>query len=234
MVVVVLVMPQMAVMPVVNRYPRHPIDSLSRAAKCGVVGSSQRRRRPTRLHSRCRRWQSVLCSINDTGTDGGGGETYVVPSSPLLPEVSSVKRITLVRHGQSTWNAIGRMQGSSDFSVLTEKGKSQAETTSVLLRGERFDKVFSSPLRRATETAMIVWGTRAEKEAHDGQELPSYLNIHDGLREIDLYSFQGLDKNDAKVKFPKEYRMWKDNAENFEIDGHYPVRELWSRARLVW
>ena len=83
---------------------------------------------------------------------------------------------------------------------------------------------------------MIVWGTRAENDVNTnkGQELPSYLNIHDGLREIDLYSFQGLDKNDAKVRFPKEYRMWKDNAENFEIDGHYPVRELWSRARRVW
>jgi broad specificity phosphatase PhoE len=34
-----------------------------------------------------------------------------------------------VRHGQSTWNAEGRIQGSSDFSELTTKGMAQAETT---------------------------------------------------------------------------------------------------------
>jgi broad specificity phosphatase PhoE len=34
-----------------------------------------------------------------------------------------------VRHGQSTWNAEGRIQGSTDFAVLTDKGEAQAETT---------------------------------------------------------------------------------------------------------
>jgi probable phosphoglycerate mutase len=34
--------------------------------------------------------------------------------------------ITLVRHGQSTWNEAGRMQGSSDESVLTPRGRAQA------------------------------------------------------------------------------------------------------------
>ena len=168
----------------------------------------------------------------------GAVEAAAAPLMPPLPDVSHVKRIVLVRHGQSTWNAAGIMQGSSDFSVLTEKGKSQAETTSVLLREEDFDKVFSSPLQRATETAVIVWGARAGDGSVDDvveqREVPSFLHIHSGLREIDLYSFQGLDKKDAKAKFPQQYRMWKNNAENFEIDGHFPVRELWLRARVVW
>lgn len=51
-------------------------------------------------------------------------------SPPLpLPSIRSRKRIVLVRHGQSTWNAEGRIQGSSNFSCLTPKGMAQAETT---------------------------------------------------------------------------------------------------------
>lgn len=49
--------------------------------------------------------------------------------APLpLPNVDFRRRIVLVRHGQSTWNAEGRIQGSSDFSELTAKGINQAET----------------------------------------------------------------------------------------------------------
>ncbi|GKB31280.1 probable 2-carboxy-D-arabinitol-1-phosphatase [Tanacetum coccineum] len=47
-------------------------------------------------------------------------------SVPLL-KVS--KRVVLVRHGQSTGNAEERIQGSMDFSILTNKGEAQAETS---------------------------------------------------------------------------------------------------------
>lgn len=51
-----------------------------------------------------------------------------LPPEPL-PALSGPKRVVLVRHGQSTWNAEGRVQGSTDFSVLTSKGQSQAHVT---------------------------------------------------------------------------------------------------------
>ena len=53
-----------------------------------------------------------------------------VDAPPLpLPVIREAKRIALVRHGQSTWNAQGRVQGSSNISYLTKKGEAQAETT---------------------------------------------------------------------------------------------------------
>ncbi len=58
----------------------------------------------------------------------GLGDREDKPPLPL-PELDAPKRVVLVRHGQSTWNAEGRIQGSSDFSVLTEKGIAQAQTT---------------------------------------------------------------------------------------------------------
>jgi hypothetical protein len=51
-----------------------------------------------------------------------------LPPLPL-PAIKTRRRVVLVRHGQSTWNAEGRIQGSSNFSCLTPKGIAQAETT---------------------------------------------------------------------------------------------------------
>lgn len=69
-------------------------------------------------------WQDEFSSLGDRHDQ-----------QPLaLPPISSPRRIVLVRHGQSTWNAEGRMQGSSDLSVLTEKGKQQAQATAEYVR----------------------------------------------------------------------------------------------------
>lgn len=73
----------------------------------------------------------------------GGNELPASWESIALPSVTSAKRVVLVRHGQSTWNAEGRIQGSSDFSVLTQKGESQAETSRLMLLDDSFDVCFS-------------------------------------------------------------------------------------------
>lgn len=135
-----------------------------------------------------------------------------------LPRLNQEKLVTLVRHGQSTWNARSIIQGSSDISVLTEKGVAQANETYLALKDEHFDELFYSPLQRATQTADIVWGSRSGPTTC----LPS-------LREIDLYSLEGCSKSEAKT-----YTDWKENPAKFELDGHAPVRELWYRASLAW
>ncbi|XP_049410059.1 probable 2-carboxy-D-arabinitol-1-phosphatase [Solanum stenotomum] len=140
-----------------------------------------------------------------------------------FPAIKGWKRVVLVRHGQSTWNAEGRIQGSSDFSVLTSKGESQAETSRQMLIDDSFDICFSSPLRRSKRTAEIIWGAREEEIITDSD-----------MREIDLYSFQGLLKHEGKAKYGEAFRQWQIDAPNFIIDGHYPVRELWARAKSCW
>ncbi|KAK4409053.1 2-carboxy-D-arabinitol-1-phosphatase [Sesamum angolense] len=144
--------------------------------------------------------------------------------SIALPPVKAAKRVVLVRHGQSTWNAEGRIQGSSDFSVLTLKGESQAETSRQMLLDDSFDVCFSSPLIRSNRTAEIIWGSRTEE-----------IITESNLREIDLsHSKLGLLKNEGKAKYGAAYRQWQIDAPNFNIDGHFPVRELWERARSCW
>ncbi|KAK7312630.1 hypothetical protein VNO77_36633 [Canavalia gladiata] len=146
-----------------------------------------------------------------------------VGASVAFPPIRAAKRVVLVRHGQSTWNAEGRIQGSSNFSVLTKKGESQAETSRQMLIDDNFNACFASPLARSKRTAEIIWGPRQEPIIPDFD-----------LREIDLYSFQGLLKHEGKARYGSAYHQWQVDAANFIIDGHYPVRELWERARSCW
>lgn len=65
--------------------------------------------------------------------------------------------ITLLRHGESVGNANGYYQGQSDF-PLTEKGRQQAQALAQRWKSEalRFDRIISSPLARARQTAQIL------------------------------------------------------------------------------
>lgn len=144
------------------------------------------------------------------------------PPFPCLRSKRSI-RFKIVRHGQSTWNAANRIQGSSDLSELTKKGQAQAQLSREMLSDTEFDLMFASPLKRARETADIIVA---------GRSIPRHDLIV--LREIDLYSFQGLNKQEVKDKFPSQHKDWKDRPELFEIDGHAPCREMWHRGGLAW
>ena len=65
--------------------------------------------------------------------------------------------IYIVRHGQTNWNLLGKNQGQTDI-PLNEVGKSQALELKEKLKDIKFDVVFSSPLKRAFETAKIIAG----------------------------------------------------------------------------
>lgn len=130
-----------------------------------------------------------------------------------LPGVATHKRVVLVRHGQSTWNAEGRIQGSSNHAVLTDLGKAQAETTREMLTGENFDLMLYSPLERSKRTAEIIWTDRPMPSL----ELPQ-------LREIDLYALQGLLKEEGKERFGETYREWQKRPHELTINNHAPVR----------
>jgi probable phosphoglycerate mutase len=74
-----------------------------------------------------------------------------VPSAP-----SSALPITLVRHGETEWNALQIIQGQDDTARLNEKGREQARVAGASLRDEGFEHVVASDLARAQETAAII------------------------------------------------------------------------------
>ena len=66
-------------------------------------------------------------------------------------------RLYFVRHGESEWNVLGRICGSTDI-PLTDRGREMARETGrkIVEEGLKIDKIISSPLSRAYETATII------------------------------------------------------------------------------
>jgi broad specificity phosphatase PhoE len=105
-----------------------------------------------------------------------------------------VTTILLARHGETDWNREGRWQGWAD-PPLNETGRGQARALAAQLRSVPFDAVYSSDLRRAHETAVIV------AEPHG---VPVVADP--GLREVDVGSWSGLTRAEIDERFPGRER----------------------------
>ena len=68
-------------------------------------------------------------------------------------------RLYIIRHGETEWNVLRRFQGRSDI-PLNEEGRRLARVTAKALREVPFSRIYTSPLKRAYETAMIIKADR--------------------------------------------------------------------------
>ena len=91
-------------------------------------------------------------------------------------------KIWITRHGQTNLNRAHLMQGRTD-EPLNSTGISQAQAMRSLLLAEygglRFDAVFSSPLKRAVETASIIGGIPAEEVRIDSRLIETDFGIYE-------------------------------------------------------
>ena len=108
------------------------------------------------------------------------------------------KRILLVRHGESIWNAEGRWQGSAD-PPLSDAGRAQAAELAELLRDEGIDAVVTSDLVRASETATIVADAL-------GLAAPT---VDARLRERDVGEISGHTREQIEAKWPGLLDQWR-------------------------
>ena len=88
--------------------------------------------------------------------------------------------LLLVRHGETDWNAEGRLQGHTDR-PLSDYGRGQARRLAEELEGEELEAIYSSDLARARETAEIV-----------GERLGLPIALEPDLREKDWGTWEGL------------------------------------------
>mmetsp|Transcript_18834 Transcript_18834/g.43480 ORF Transcript_18834/g.43480 Transcript_18834/m.43480 type:complete len:449 (+) Transcript_18834:112-1458(+) len=178
-----------------------------------------------------------LSEINEVKTKGGHAGSMDASSSSfsqLGGDTRNVcapgaRRFMLLRHGQTNFNAEGRVQGSSDDSRLSDFGVRQAAGAGAFLKDFNFEKTYVSPLNRARETLRIVAGDAGDAAVEEAV-------VDDDLREIDLYEWQGMLKHDIKTEFPDDFAKWRGaGAATFRLpSGNYPVVQLWARARKVW
>jgi broad specificity phosphatase PhoE len=117
-----------------------------------------------------------------------------------------VTTILLARHGETDWNREGRFQGHAD-PPLNETGRAQAAELSATLAREEIVAVYSSPLRRAMETAEVI------AAAHGLEPIAVAA-----LREVDVGSWEGLTRSEVEQRFPDQYARWLEGGQGWE-DG---------------
>ena len=121
--------------------------------------------------------------------------------------------IYIVRHGETTWNKGKRLQGSKDIE-LKDYGRELAIKTGEGLKDTKIDLIYSSPLKRAYETATLIRGNRNIEIFTD-----------DRIKEISFGHFEGenfseliKDENLTFKYFFKKPELYvaSDDAETFE------------------
>jgi probable phosphoglycerate mutase len=103
----------------------------------------------------------------------------------------------LARHGETAWNAIGRMQGHTDIE-LNDRGRAQARALAATLASSGVMSVWSSDLARAHETAAIVASDLGLAAPRTDAE----------LRERRFGVFEGLTRDECIARYPDEWRAW--------------------------
>jgi alpha-ribazole phosphatase/probable phosphoglycerate mutase len=128
-------------------------------------------------------------------------------------------RFLIVRHGETAWNAEGRVQGHLDI-ALTEKGIEQAKLASRKLESEKIDVVYSSDLKRALVTGEII----AEPHGLHVRTTPL-------LREAMLGAWQGLTMKEAAERFPDDYAAYSKDSIGHRPPGAETLQEVIDRCR---
>lgn len=114
-----------------------------------------------------------------------------------------MKKIVLLRHGQSTWNLENRFTGWTDV-PLTEQGRAEAAQAGELIKKEGlvFGRAFTSYLRRAVQTLDIVLGVLNQ------EWIPVEKSWR--LNEKHYGALQGLNKSETAAKYGEEQvKLWR-------------------------
>jgi broad specificity phosphatase PhoE len=131
--------------------------------------------------------------------------------------MTMLRRLVLVRHGETDGDSSVRFHGSSDV-ALSAEGSAQMRAVSASLGDERLDLVVASPLRRAWRSAWIV-----------GRGAPVQLDAD--FREIHFGRWEGLTKEEIQASDPALYEDWQNRAEGFEFPGGEPRAEFRERVQ---
>lgn len=111
-----------------------------------------------------------------------------------------IRRLVLLRHGQTEWNAGSRMQGQLD-TALTDLGRAQAVAAAEVLAKRQPLRIVSSDLRRAYDTAVTL-----------GERTGLEVAVDPRLRETHLGDWQGLTHVDVDAAAPGARLAWRENA----------------------
>lgn len=133
-------------------------------------------------------------------------------------------KLYIIRHGETPWNAEGRLQGQTDI-PLNENGIRLAKITGEALKDVPFDLAISSPLKRARQTADLVLA---------GREIPVLEDAR--IEELSFGSWEGLGCRKANFEIPSEhFQDFYKVPFHFQtaVDGE-TIEHLCARTKAFW
>jgi probable phosphoglycerate mutase len=130
----------------------------------------------------------------------------------------SATRICMVRHGETAWNAEGRVQGQLDI-PLNELGRAQARATAEALAGHDFSAIYCSDLLRVRQTAEPTAKRLALPVEYDA-----------ALRERHYGMFESLTYVEVRERYPEQYGRFTKKDPDFDFEGGESLRGFNERS----
>jgi len=128
-------------------------------------------------------------------------------------------KVILVRHGQTEWNKSLHIQGGGSDTELNDMGRAQARNLGEKLKEERIDVIYSSPLKRALDTANSIACYH-----------PLEVKIEPALKEIDAAELEGAHVSEIGARLEQVLIGQREAEELFEAYGGESLREVQQRA----
>jgi len=128
-------------------------------------------------------------------------------------------RLILIRHGETERNSEARLQGGKSDIPLNEKGRRQAHCLGLALQAEKLKAIYSSPLKRALDTALAI-------SVHHHLE----IQIDHALAEIDMGFIDGLDLTEVKESQADFWNRWRQEDYSAALPGGESPLQVQQRA----
>jgi broad specificity phosphatase PhoE len=127
--------------------------------------------------------------------------------------------IIIARHGETALNAAEVFRGRVD-AALNETGLKQAALLAGYLSNLEIEALYSSPLRRAVQTAEAI-GERCELK----------VNVELRLTDLDFGQWQGLSLQEVREKYGELYPLWENEPEQIRMPGGESLSDV--RERVI-
>jgi len=127
-------------------------------------------------------------------------------------------RVYLIRHGTTEWNREEIFRGRADCG-LDETGRAEARALAAYLQEVRIDKIYSSPLSRAMDTAQVIAAGRGLQVIPE----PAFI-------DLDFGEWQGLPLKEVKEKYSDLYRSWRERPQEVHFPGGESLGQVRRRA----
>jgi broad specificity phosphatase PhoE len=128
-------------------------------------------------------------------------------------------RLILVRHGETERNLEARLQGGKSDIPLNENGRKQAYSLGLALRGENLEAIYSSPLKRALDTAQAI-------SSHH----PLKVQTDPALAEIDMGFIDGFNLAEVKENQTDFWKQWHQENYSVALPGGESLLQVQRRA----